>query len=181
MQFERLKQHICDMILEEQLKLGYREETVRLYYLLPSLNRLLGTEADMPQMHFLLQEFAGYAAPDLGMIGIRSLADGRIGFVLPPEAGRYVKDKEKSPQAQFLREFLDVISRHGAGIDDITAVFEKWSDRVHVEHTPQGDFDYLVYFEDGDPDAYRYCITQEGPHLSYHRFTTEDYAAEFMS
>jgi hypothetical protein len=37
------------------------------------------------------------------------------------------------------------------------------------------DFDYLVYFEDGRPDAFRYCLTQEGHHIIYHRFTADDY------
>jgi hypothetical protein len=41
--------------------------------------------------------------------------------------------------------------------------------------TTHGEFDYLVYFEDGVPDDYRYCITDEGCHLIYHRFTPEDY------
>ena len=181
MQFDRLEQHICDMILEQQLKLGYREETIRLYYLLPSLNRLLGTDEDADGMRHLLHEFVQYAAKDLGQVGYRFLADGRIGFVLPPEAGRFVKQKEKSPQALFLKEFLTAISHHGNSIQEIEAVFRRYSDQVHVEAILQGDFDYLVYFEDGIPDAYRYCITQEGPHLSYHRFTEDDYAAEFMT
>ena len=40
-----------------------------------------------------------------------------------------------------------------------------------------GEFDYLLEFEDGKPDAFVYCITDEGCHLTYHRFTREDYEA----
>ena len=40
-----------------------------------------------------------------------------------------------------------------------------------------GEFDWLISFEDGQPDAYRYCIADEGCHLTYHRFTKEDYEA----
>ena len=181
MQFDRLQRHICDMILEQQLKLGYREETIRLYYLLPSLNRLLGTQVDAAGMRPILHEFIQHAAKDLGQIGFRFLTDGRIGFVLPPEAGRFVKQREQSPDALFLKEFLSAISQHGAHIDDIAAVFQKYSDKVHFEESINSDFDYLIYFEEGIPDAYRYCITQEGPHLSYHRFTEDDYQAEFMT
>lgn len=36
-------------------------------------------------------------------------------------------------------------------------------------------FDYLVYFEDGIPDDYRYCLSLEGEHMIYHKFTPEDY------
>ena len=39
-------------------------------------------------------------------------------------------------------------------------------------------FDYLVYFEDGTPDSYRYCIKlDDDGDAVYHRFTPEDYAA----
>jgi hypothetical protein len=60
-------------------------------------------------------------------------------------------------------------------MEAVIAVFHNYSDHVHVEQVANGDFDYLVYFEDGRPDAYRYCLTQEGCHVIYHRFTPEDY------
>ena len=181
MGFERLKQHICDMILEQQLKLGYREETIRMYYLMPSLNRLLETHADVQSMRQLLQGFASYVTDDFGEVGFTFLKDGRIGFVLPPQAGAYVKQKEQGRKALFLKDFLAVISRHDVGLDAVEEVFHKYSDKVHAEDLAHEDFDRLIYFEDGVPDDYRYCITQEGPHLSYHRFTEDDFAAEFMT
>ena len=36
MRFEKLEQNIIDMIKEEQAKLGYRKESIRLYYPLSS-------------------------------------------------------------------------------------------------------------------------------------------------
>ncbi len=179
MGFERLKQHICDMILEQQLKLGYREETIRLYYLMPSLNRLLETNADVQSLRQLLKRFAYYVSYDLGEVGFSFLKDGRIGFVLPPQAGQFVKEKEQGHKALFLKDFLAVISSHDVGLDAVEEVFHKYSEQVHAEDLAHEDFDRLIYFEDGVPDDYRYCITQEGPHLSYHRFTADDFAAEF--
>lgn len=44
MNFQRLEDNITDVIKEEQIKLGYRSETVRLYYPLTSLNRFLETD-----------------------------------------------------------------------------------------------------------------------------------------
>ena len=44
-----------------------------------------------------------------------------------------------------------------------------------MEKTAGGEFDYLVYFEDGEPDSFWYCITDEGCHMIYHRFSEEDY------
>lgn len=40
--------------------------------------------------------------------------------------------------------------------------FRKYSDHVYVQKTNHGEFDYLVYFEDGIPDEFRYCLTNEG-------------------
>jgi hypothetical protein len=49
-----------------------------------------------------------------------------------------------------------------------------------VEESPDEDFDCLVYFEDGQPDSFRYCLTQEGCHVIYHRFTIEDFQEDFL-
>jgi len=54
-------------------------------------------------------------------------------------------------------------------------VFHAYSDHVHMEKTTGTGFDYLVYFEDGIPDDYRYCLSLEGEHMIYHKFTPEDY------
>ncbi len=62
-------------------------------------------------------------------------------------------------------------------IEDITAVFRKYSDQVVVQ-TPNSntdEFDYLIYFADGKPDAYRYCIHDEMGQLIYHRFTQKEF------
>ena len=50
MNIGKLEKNLRDLILEEQIKLGYRKELLRLYYPLSSLNHLLGvncTEAEM--------------------------------------------------------------------------------------------------------------------------------------
>ena len=40
---------------------------------------------------------------------------------------------------------------------------------------PGTDFDYAVYFDDAEYDAYYYCVKMEMGHTIYHRFTKEDY------
>ena len=50
MNFERLKNNIISLVEEQQYKLGYRSEPVRLYYPLKSLNRLLNTSGDPSEM-----------------------------------------------------------------------------------------------------------------------------------
>ena len=65
MQFEMLENNIIDMIEEQQLKLGYLDETVRLYYPLSSLNRFLSTEDDEDMMTKHLEQFANEVKTDL--------------------------------------------------------------------------------------------------------------------
>ena len=48
-------------------------------------------------------------------------------------------------------------------------------EKLNMEKTTGTGFDYLVYFEDGIPDDYRYCLSLEGEHMIYHKFTPEDY------
>jgi hypothetical protein len=97
----------------------------------------------------------------------------RFCFHLPPQASEYIH--ETTADSGFLYDFIHTVSRHGVSIDDVIAQFRKYSDCVHVERVSHGEFDYLVYFEDGDPDEFRYCLTDEGCHIIYHRFTIADY------
>ena len=46
MDFSRLENSIIDVIKEEQAKLGYRKEEIRLYYPLSSLNHFFETNVD---------------------------------------------------------------------------------------------------------------------------------------
>ena len=41
MTFEKLEKNLMDVVLEEQAKLGFRREKIRLYYPLSTLNHLL--------------------------------------------------------------------------------------------------------------------------------------------
>ena len=34
---------------------------------------------------------------------------------------------------------------------------------------------YLIYFEDGEPDEFYYCLDDDDFGVTYHRFTKEDY------
>ena len=43
MNYEKLEKNIVDVIKEQQAKLGYMREKVRLYYPLSSLNHFFGT------------------------------------------------------------------------------------------------------------------------------------------
>ena len=50
MGFERLYKNLIDIIKEEQAKLGFRREAIRLYYPLSSLNHFFETEYSEEEM-----------------------------------------------------------------------------------------------------------------------------------
>ena len=172
MRFERLEQNIQDVIKEEQIKLGYQKETIRLYYPLSSLNHLLKTDCDEGGMAEVLKEFGEYTDSRFGELKVTHQA-GRFCLVLAPEASEYVH--EHTAGSGFLYEFIGLMSRHGVSIEEVTDLFRKYSEGVHVEKITSDEFDYLIYFADGTPDDYRYCFKDEGGHMIYHRFMPEDY------
>lgn len=174
MNTDRLRQNIIDVIEEGQIKLGYRPETIRLYYPLDSLNLFMGEALGAEGMLEALKAFAQEMAADFGQIEI-SRRGKRFCIAVPSEGAAYVH--ERIDPNGFLSEFIAMIARHGTTIEDVIALFERHSDCVRVEELHNGEFDYLIRFEDGRPDAFCYCLTDEGCHLTYHRFTKEDYEA----
>lgn len=172
MNCKKLMQNIMDVIAEEQIKLGYRSEVIYLYYPLKSLNSILDTDSDIYGMNINLSEFAEYAGEYLGKIGISNRKE-RFCIAIPPEGAEYVHAHMSGNE--FLKSFIDVISRHGCTIEDILDAFGKYSKNVTVKKIEDEEFDYLIYFTDGKPNDYMYCIKFEGSHASYHRFTKDDY------
>lgn len=172
MEVLRLEKHLVELIKEEQLKLGYQKEKIRLYYPLYSLNHLLHTAYDAEQMQQALQEYGRSGQSVLGELQISHKKD-RFCILIPSEGVEYVHLHTK--EQDFLRDFIETIRKHFCRIEDIKAVFDKYSDNVHFERVTHGEFDYLLYFENGIPDEFRYCITEEGPHMIYHRYMQEDF------
>ena len=169
-----LKQNLIDTLEEGQLKLGYRPGAVRLYYPLASLCALLGVQTDRAGMCAALAAFAQEHRGFFGELAISHQGD-RFCLTVPPEGAARVH--EQVDEHGFLAAFLQAVSRHGATLSDVLAVFARYSDRVAVRTLRGGEFNYLVYFEDGRPNAYYYCLAEEPCHLTYHRFTKADYEA----
>lgn len=172
MDFTKLERNICDVMKEEQIKLGYRKETLRLYYPLLSLNRFLNADLNADEMIEILNIFASSVEEKFGKIEV-SRAGERFCFRFPPEASEYIH--QNTGDTGFLYDFIETVSKHDVSIEEVIDQFNKYSNRVHVEKKEHKEFDYLVYFEDGVPDEYRYCLTDEGCHIIYHRFTIDDY------
>lgn len=172
MDFEKLEKNITDVVKEQQLKLGYMSEVVRLYYPLSSLNCLLNVGNDCEEMYKSLELFNIYVEDRWGKLEYSNNKD-RFCIKLPSKAGDYIH--EHIEEEDFLVAFIRLIAKHGCKIEDIISLFKNYSDEVHFEKVDNGEFDYLIYFENGSPDNYRYCLTDEGCHLIYHRYTAEDY------
>lgn len=175
MSYETLKHHLIDVIKEEQIKLGYRKEVIRLYYPKESLEHLLGLGIlEYTDFKKELLTFAAFVEPELGKLGF-SRKENRFCIVIPEEGVEYVH--EQISDRVFLEEFIQTIGRHGCTLEEIHQVFLKHSSRVQLEKMDHDEFHYLLYFQDGDPDDYRYCIRFEEEHAIYHRFTPTDYGA----
>ena len=172
--YKRLEKSLTDVIQEAQLKIGYDHHPITLYYPTESVARLLGTpEEDADSTEHALASLSTHTADTLGAIQV-TRDDKRFCFHISAEGTQYVH--EQLPDPAFLRAFLQVMRGLTVSFDDILAVFHQFSDKVHCEKLEGNEeFDYLVYFEDGTPDSYRYCIKLDD--AVYHRFTPEDYAA----
>lgn len=170
--YNSLENNIIDVIKEEQIKLGYQQETIRLYYPVESINNLLGVNLPINELENVLDDFCGSVKERLGEVHY-SCDNSRFCIIIPPDGVAYVRDKVQD--RYFLREFIEKIREPECKIESVLSVFNKYSDRVISKEITNGEFDYLIYFEDGIPDAYRYCIKFEDCHTVYHRFTKSDY------
>ena len=175
--YTALENNLQDLIAEEQVKLGYREEDIRLYYPMSSLRHLLSREgeelpaADEDEMQSVLEDFADAVRGHFGQIKVSHRKD-RFCFHLPPEATRYVH--EHRGENAFIYELVGLLSQHGTTMDDVKALFERQDAPCVAEDIDNEEFDVLIRFIDS-PDRYYYCFRDEMVHIIYHRFLPEDY------
>lgn len=172
MGYERLEKSLIDLVKEEQAKLGYRKELIRLYYPLSSLNHFMETNADSEEMQELLADFSKAAEDIFGEVGITHAKD-RFCFALSEKASEYVHENMKPNE--FIKELVELVAKHGCTMEDIEVLFRSHSDKIVAEPMDNGEFDRMIRFEGGE-DKYYYCFKDEGCHIIYHRFLPEDYA-----
>lgn len=176
MDIQRLEKNLCDNILEAQIKLGYDGRPMSLNYTTSSLCHLTGITADDTET--MLSKFSEKVSPRLGEITFRPIKDGYC-LTVPSEGTEYVN--RNSDGSEFIRKFIELIRSHPT-VEEVLRLFRSFSDNVTVSEVNNEEFRYLVYFTDGIPDDYRYCISAEEEmdgsiHVTYHRFIKEDYDA----
>ena len=93
MNCEPLKKHIIDTVKEWQMKIGYRAESMKLYYPAASLAELLELpeDADKEQLNTALLIFAKEEESSLGDLTF-SEKDGRWNLTVPPEGCTWIHE-----------------------------------------------------------------------------------------
>jgi len=172
MNIDKLERNIISLVEEQQLKLGYLKETVRFYFPLASLNNFLDTECDADEMLEQMEIFSKTTVDTLGGIAVTN--DGnRFCIAVPPQGAEHInKNLDKN---SFIATLIETVRNHGCTFEQVIEVFKEHSSMLHIEEMSNDEFDYLVYFEYGVPDCYRYCLSVGDDHVTYHRYTPEDY------
>lgn len=170
-QYPRLKQNIIDVIKEAMLKMGFGSNCVSFNYPLSSLCHLTGTSCTVPEMKALLKDFFADEAETFGVTAFTE-RDGVFTITVSAEGIAHVRSN--TDENEFIAVLINAVRNH-ASFEEVLSLFKRFSDKVIVEKSENEEFDYLIYFEDGIPDDYRYCITLDFDHVTYHRFTKEDY------
>ena len=173
MGFKRLEKNLIDIIKEEQAKLGFRKEEIRLYYPLISLYHFFEADDDVDEMQTRLEQFPEEVKKKLGDICVTHKKD-RFCLHIPEQGSVYVH--EHMAENEFIKKLVELMMNHGIKKEDILAIFQKEAKDIRVGDMHNGEFDFWVRFPEENEDEYYYCFKDEGCHMIYHRFLPEDYA-----
>ena len=133
MNCEPLKKHIIDTVKEWQMKIGYRAESMKLYYPAVSLAELLDLPEDVgkEQLQRALFEFAEKEEAFLGKLSFAEKED-RWDLTVPPEGCTWIHENFQDPP--FLKDFIQTITTPGNTLTEVRACFDR---HAMPEHTVQ--------------------------------------------
>ncbi len=163
MNFSRLEKNLTDNVKEAQIKLGYDNRPMSFNYMNTSLAHLVGAECTEE----VLADFAEYVKSRLGQLSFRTVKDGWCITVFA-EGTAYVNNLTGY---DFFTELINTVRKHGTSMEQVLDIFRRYSADVVIKEIRSDEFDLLVY----GADDYYYCLTDEGCHITYHRFIREDY------
>lgn len=165
-----LKRNICDNVKECEIKIGYREEDMNLYYPRESLCELLSVEED--NLEEAIHSFCDSVKGELGELIIEETEEkGRFCVRVPSAGVKYIH--EHTEDSPFLRAFLKEIFKPGKRREDIVNVFLRFSSDVAVEKI--SEHEWGIYFQEPGIDSYVYYLEEDEFGLQYHRFTKSAY------
>ena len=183
--YSRLAKSLIDIVKEQQAKLGYRKEIVRLYYPLSTLRHFFecagadnkiatGVISEQQMLEILAQENLPRQLTDtIGEIKVTAKNE-RFCIEIPPKGSEYVH--ENTADNEFISELIALVGTHGSTMEQITELFYKYSDDIDKKEMQNGEFDCYIRFLNNPDDTYYYCFHDEGCHIIYHRFQPQDYA-----
>ena len=174
MKGQALLQNIFDTIKEWQIKIGYQEESMGLYYPATSLKNLLelSENVDLSELLKELDIFFKKEEAVLGKVEVTNQQD-RICLQISKEGTAYVH--ENISASPFLLDFIKRITTPGCTLEEIKGVFYKYSTDVVEEngiHDGAGD---VLYFKDETIDPYVYWLEVDEFGATYHRFGRADF------
>ena len=168
----KLEKSLIDLLKEEQAKLGFMEEEVRLYYPLMSLNHFFNAEDDETQMAERLSHLPESLTEKLGDIVVTHKND-RFCFHIPVQGSIYVHENMK--ENEFIKVLIELVQQHGCTKEKLLDLFNSYWNKTECQEMDNGEFDFYIRFVDKADDTYYYCFKDEGFHFIYHRFLPEDY------
>ncbi|MGN0166288.1 MAG: DUF3877 family protein [Lachnospiraceae bacterium] len=171
---EKLINNIIDQVQEMQLKLGFANESVSLYYPYDSIRFLLETDLDNSALADTLIDIISQQT--LGEMQLKA-TKSRVVVTLSPATVENIY--LNYPPSDFLKDIIALFSdHHGLTMDNVAKIFEKYSpDYVSLKMPEDSDFDYVFYFKNPEIDSFYYCVKDEIGHIIYHRFIESDYKA----
>lgn len=178
MQDKALEKHIFDTVKEWQMKIGYREEDMKLYYPAESLYILLGIDKRNTDktLYDALEAFGEAEKGKLGELTFSNEGE-RYCISVPKEGCAYIH--EKIEECPFLKLFLEVITTAGNTIKEVERVFFDYANEhktiYRMQDKRKNGLGVVFYFEDDRVDDAVYCVEEDDFGLTYHRFTREDY------
>lgn len=172
--FINLEENIQTTIYEGLLKLGFEDnDSFSIYYDLDLLNYLLETSFDTNETCLeYLQDFISFVKDRLSDIKIL-LERNRFQFTVPEKGIAYIY--KNNGNNLFLRDLIRTVNTHSFTLEDILAVFRKYSGDFACEEIDNSEFQYVIYFRDSTVDKFKYCFTFDQMGGYYHRLLDFSY------
>ena len=169
----KLEQTLIEIIQEQQLKLGYMEETIRLYFPITSIEYLLDLdgEPDKNLINETLTKERKSIEGNFGPIRFKSETN-RYALIIPPKGSTYVY--ESIPKNVFLEGLIQLFNSHEVDIEKVKSLFNQFDPNYICEKSDDPEFNYIISFKNKDIDRYFYLLKLEEGHSSYHRYNEHD-------
>lgn len=171
---QNLLQNIWDTIKEWQIKIGYQEESVSLYYPSSSIKHLLELPEciTLEEILEVLDDFFDENTDTLGKVKVTNQQD-RICLQIPEKGTAYVH--EQISASPFMVDFIKKITMPGCSLEEIKKVFLKYSANIVEKEGGHDGLGTILYFEDETIDPYVYCLEFDEFGVTYHRFGKTDF------